>query len=178
MHQSPRSESGSCTCPGEHAGIPHGAADDLTWLLHRVAQLFRDSLGEGVKAAGLADVRDWMVLTALADGVDRSQLEIARELGVDKTTLVAIIDRLEKQGYVMRTLDPRDRRVRVPRTTESGRALQAALVKKRETAEEWLFDGLDDSDRANLKAALLHIALTGACANGTVPVCTVMIDNG
>ena len=57
------------------------------------------------------------MLAALDDGQQRTQLELSRVVCVDKTTLISVLDRLEQQELIVRTVDPSDRRVRIPQIT-------------------------------------------------------------
>jgi hypothetical protein len=50
----------------------------------------------GATAAGLSGVRDWIVLSALIAETGRTQLGLGHALGLDKTTLTALLDRVEQ----------------------------------------------------------------------------------
>ncbi|MEU4766978.1 MarR family transcriptional regulator [Actinosynnema sp. NPDC023794] len=96
----------------------------LNWLLHRAAQKLGTVAQEAAVRHGIT-TRGQIVLTALAsEEFQRTQLALGHALGVDKTTLTAELDRLERAGLIMRKPDPNDRRVRVPVITEQGRAVQ------------------------------------------------------
>ncbi|MBB6556286.1 MarR family winged helix-turn-helix transcriptional regulator [Nonomuraea rubra] len=110
------------------------AAEDLTWLAHRAAEALKGAFNQVSRAAGLADLRDWLVLALVSDGSQRTQLEIARELDIDKTTLVAIIDRLEKDGLIVRNVSERDRRVRIPSATPRGVEVKNQVAIARDAA--------------------------------------------
>ncbi len=131
--------------------------EDLTWLLHKAANRTRIELDRLAADAGLNDVRDWMVLAALADGPQCTQLELSRLLGLDKTTLIAVLDRLEQREFIVRTADPADRRVRIPRITTTGRRMQAKFAVARDAAEAKLLDGIDPEQRALLVTLLTRI---------------------
>jgi MarR family transcriptional regulator, organic hydroperoxide resistance regulator len=66
------------------------------------------------RAEGLVGVRDWIVLSAVMAQPDRTQLALGHALGLDETTLTSLLDRLETDGLIIRSLDPRDRRARIP----------------------------------------------------------------
>jgi MarR family transcriptional regulator, transcriptional regulator for hemolysin len=116
--------------PGGPEGGEPGAAD-LTWLAHRAAEALEQAFNQVSREAGLADLRHWLVLALVRGGAQRTQLEIARQLGIDKTTLMSILDRLEQDGLVVRTLSDRDRRVRIPVATPAGVAVceQVAIAR-------------------------------------------------
>jgi DNA-binding MarR family transcriptional regulator len=142
---------------GECSGLL-SCPDDLTWLLHKAANRMRAELDRLAAAAGLNDVRDWMVLAALSDGPHCTQLELSRLLGLDKTTLIAVLDRLEQRELIVRTADPVDRRVRIPRITDAGRQMQIKFATARDDAEAQLLDGIDADQRALLVKLLTQIA--------------------
>jgi DNA-binding MarR family transcriptional regulator len=138
---------GLLTCP-----------DDLTWLLHKAANRMRAELDRLATEAGLSDVRDWIVLACLTDGAQCTQLELSRLLGLDKTTLITVLDRLEQRDLIVRTADPSDRRVRIPRITTAGRQLQARFATDRDAAEAQLLAGIEPDQRALLVTLLTRIA--------------------
>jgi DNA-binding MarR family transcriptional regulator len=132
--------------------------DDLTWLLHRAAMRMRSETDRVAAEAGLSDIRDWMVLAALTDGPQCTQLELSRLLGLDKTTLITVLDRLEHRKLIMRTADPSDRRVRIPRITAAGRRIQVKFANDRDAAEQHLLAGIAPEQRDLLVALLRQIA--------------------
>src|ERR1044071_6647891 len=64
--------------------------------------------------------RQLALLTLFADGPARSQQDGAAQLGIDRTTMVALVDELEEKGLVRRAVAPGDRRKRLVRLTERG----------------------------------------------------------
>ena len=113
--------------PSDQAGT-HTQPADLTWLLHRAAQRMRAALDLVAIAHGLAGVRDWIVLSALIAQPGRTQLALGHALGLDKTTLTSLLDRLETGGLIIRSLDPHDGRARIPQVTTAGRRTQARIT--------------------------------------------------
>jgi MarR family transcriptional repressor of emrRAB len=61
-------------------------------------------------------------LANLADGRSRNVRELAEDTGTRATTLTGVLDRLERRGYLIRELDPADRRSFRLALTASGRA--------------------------------------------------------
>ncbi|WP_375491403.1 MarR family winged helix-turn-helix transcriptional regulator [uncultured Jatrophihabitans sp.] len=131
---------------------------DLTLLLHAAADRMVVELDRAAVELGLNDVRDWMVLAALDDEVARTQLELSRMICIDKTTLITVLDRLEKQELVVRAGDPTARRVRIPRITAAGRRAHAKFATARDAAEKRALDGVDTDQRAVLFDLLARIA--------------------
>lgn len=117
-----------------------------------------DELDRAAVAMGLSDVRDWLVLAALDDGEQRTQLELSRMVCIDKTTLISVLDRLEQHDLVVRTVSPSDRRVRIPQVTASGQRVYAEFAAARDAAEAIALDGVSEQDRTLLLDLLSRIA--------------------
>ncbi|MCU1656778.1 MAG: MarR family transcriptional regulator [Pseudonocardiales bacterium] len=131
---------------------------DLTFLLHAAVDRMTVDLDRAAVEMGLNDVRDWLVLAVLDDGEQRTQLELSRMVCVDKTTLISVLDRLEQQQLVVRTVDPADRRVRIPQITPAGRRVYAKFATARDAAEARALDGVDPEQRILLLDLLTRIA--------------------
>lgn len=144
--------------PDQELAICAEFPTDLTMLLHAAADRMRDELDRAAVEMGLSDVRDWMVLAALDDGRPRTQLELSKVVCVDKTTLISVLDRLEGHELVVRTVDPSDRRVRIPQITPIGREVYAKFAVARDAAEAAALDGVDQADRDLLVELLARIA--------------------
>lgn len=143
-----------------------GPDSELTWLLHRAAQRMRAAVGAEADRRGVM-LRAHIVLSALHKTQDLTQLELGHALGMDKTTLTAEIDRLEKAGLVRRRVDPRDRRARIPAITAKGERLRADIAAHTEAAEASALEGLTKGQIAALRKALYAIIGTsddpGSC---------------
>lgn len=131
---------------------------DLTWLLHRAAQRMRTALDDVARRHGLAGARDWLVLSALAAGPRQTQLSLAHALGLDKTTLTSLLDRLENRGLIARCLDNHDRRARIPVLTDAGRSIQCKVAAARDHAEAEALCGFTAAERELLRSLLTRLA--------------------
>lgn len=147
----------------EHPGRPTlgpGPDAELTWLLHRAAQRMNAVVGAEAERHGLT-LRDHIVLSALHKTADLTQIELGQALGMDKTTLTAEIDRLEKAGLVSRRVDPRDRRARIPAITPDGDSVRSLIARGAEAAETAAVQSLASGQSALLRDALYRIIGTG-----------------
>jgi MarR family transcriptional regulator for hemolysin len=97
------------------------------FLVHDVSRLRRTAFDNRVKHLGITRSQ-WWVLANLSrhEGEAMTQIELARLLDVGKVTLGGLVDRLEENGFVVRTSDKRDRRSK--RVTVSPKGM--ALVQK------------------------------------------------
>ncbi len=81
-------------------------------------------------------LRQGVVLAAIAEGVVRSQSELVRATGVDRSTLADMIARMEKKGLILRATAADDGRAKSVALTPAGRArLEEALPAMRQVDE-------------------------------------------
>lgn len=97
-----------------------------------------------------------MVIVANNEGL--SQTRLARTLGIDGSTMVAMIDRLEENGWLRRQRSEVDRRSHALYLTETGSQLLARLTPLVEAHEAELAQGLSADDKKNLLELLAKIA--------------------
>ncbi len=97
-----------------------------------------------------------MVIVANNEGL--SQTRLARTLGIDGSTMVAMIDRLEENDWVRRQRSEVDRRSHALYLTEEGSELLARLTPLVEAHEADLARSLSADDKKTLLALLAKIA--------------------
>lgn len=129
---------------------------EITWLLHRAAQRLRNATGEQAEARGV-QLREYIILSALDMNPALTQIELGKTLGLDKTTLMNQLARLERMGLVVRVADPRDARARIPRNTEAGSALRAEVAEACERVESAMLDGFGVQDVGVFRRMLVEI---------------------
>jgi DNA-binding MarR family transcriptional regulator len=132
-------------------------ADRLGYLLKHAQLRLAELSGSALAPFGVSG-RECAVLIAIDQQAPQSQQEVARRMGVDRTTMVALIDDLEGKGLVERRPDPDDRRKNVVALTGVGRTtLRQATAATRE-AERRFLASLSDDESAILRKALQAIA--------------------
>ena len=104
------------------------------------------------------NARELTVLLFLAGREPESQQHAARNLGVDRTTMVALLDALEDKRLVARRPDRHDRRRNVVELTDTGRRVLRRATRASDEAERQLLTGFDEADAAQLRALLGRIA--------------------
>lgn len=135
---------------------------DLNWLMNRAGHDLRQAMDAEAAKHGLT-IRGQIVLTAIVQQKDEqhSQLALSTRIGLDKTTMTAVLDKLEAQGLLIRTPDPNDRRARIPVITDQGRELQAKVYRALQDVEERLLSALSEDERDQLRALLRRIITPG-----------------
>ncbi|WP_027341571.1 MarR family winged helix-turn-helix transcriptional regulator [Hamadaea tsunoensis] len=112
------------------------------------------------ETAGLADLgitpRDRWLLERAKDS-DLTQRELADLCGLDKTTMVVVIDKLEKEGLVERRPSSVDRRAWIINVTPKGRKVlgKADVVIERTQAE--ILSTIDPAVRDGLVGGLSQL---------------------
>ncbi len=141
--------------PGPASAGP-SADSEITWLLHRAAQRMRSVTGDQAERHGI-QLRDYIVLSALDKTPNLTQVELGKALGLDRTTLMTQLDRLEWTGLVVRRSDPRDRRTRIPEITEAGNALRAKVASACDSAEAAAMDSFSQDQVQIFRSMLFAI---------------------
>ena len=107
-----------------------------------------------------SDLHELAVLVVLAAGEPLSQVEAAGRLGVDRTTMVSLIDGLEDHGLVERRRSPQDRRKNIVELTPEGRDCLRQAERARRAAERRFLAPLDEEAAASFVRALQALVLT------------------
>lgn len=103
------------------------------------------------------NVRMCGVLNLLKDEGPASQQEIGEQLGIDRTTMVEIVDELERQGIVRRERSALDRRSYAVTLTPGGKAKQKRAAEVFDAAAEDFFSPLSAAERDKLLGMLSRL---------------------
>jgi len=96
-------------------------------------------------------------LLFLAGHEPASQQHAAKRLGVDRTTMVTVLDTLQGKGLVSRRPDAEDRRRNVVELTDAGLDLLRQATRASDGAERALLTPLNSQDARQLRDALQHV---------------------
>jgi DNA-binding MarR family transcriptional regulator len=86
-----------------------------------------------------------------------SQQAIGERLRIDRTTMVTLIDDLERAGYVKRERNPGDRRAYVIKLTAAGRRAQARAEEAVDAHALQFFGQLSEAERQELHRLLARL---------------------
>jgi MarR family transcriptional regulator, transcriptional regulator for hemolysin len=122
-----------------------------------VGRAFNDTL-----AAHGGSIPIWLILNALKNEPRRTQLELARAVGIEGPTMTRHLDGLEQAGLVERRRDSVDRRAVQVQLTRAGHALHGRLLKAVIAFNRQLRTGLSRADVDTLRRLLgqLHKNVT------------------
>src|SRR5215831_1161725 len=125
----------------------------MTYLLRRVTDAAGRMANAHLATLGL-DTRHYSVLAVLAAGAGSSQRTIADTLGLDRATVVALVDKLESDGLARRAQSPADRRANAVELTARGRRVFKRADALMETCERSFVEALRDDERRQLTGLL------------------------
>lgn len=139
--------------------IPPSLQDRPGALLVIAARTGQTLAGRRLEPLGL-NVRLCGVLNLLAEGAI-SQQAIGERLGIDRTTVVELIDELESQEVVVRRRNPSDRRSYALHLTAKGKVVQKRAARAFDAAADEFFGALNGRERDSL-ADMLRRLIQGA----------------
>jgi DNA-binding MarR family transcriptional regulator len=142
--------------PEETGPLP-ALAERLGYLLKHAQERLSGLTAEALAPFGVTG-RQVAVLIAIDDRVPLSQQEVAGRLGVDRTTMVSLIDELEAVQLVQRRPDPADRRRNVVALTPDGRATLDGASRASRDAERRFLGALPGPEAAALRRTLRAVA--------------------
>jgi MarR family transcriptional regulator for hemolysin len=117
-----------------------------------VSRAFNDVLAE---AGGTLPV--WLILSSAKAEDRRTQLELARAVGIEGPTLTRHLDGLEEAGLVRRQRDAADRRAMRVELTDAGEELFQRLRQAVVAFNRRLTDGLSEQELDRLRRTLARL---------------------
>jgi DNA-binding MarR family transcriptional regulator len=140
--------------PSPRQAPPRGATGHRLGYLLKHAHLRYAQLTTGELESLGVSPRQWAALNCLDEQHALSQREVAELLGVDRTTMVALVDELEARGWVTRQPLADDRRKNIVHLTGTGRDLMRRGGLVIDECERRFLAALSEPDAARLKDAL------------------------
>ncbi|WP_328458292.1 MarR family winged helix-turn-helix transcriptional regulator [Amycolatopsis sp. NBC_00438] len=136
-------------------GPPAAVGRRLGYLLKHAQQQLAE-LAEPLYGPLGVTGRQLALLALFGDGPAQSQQDGAARLGIDRTTMVALVDELEAKDLVRREVAPGDRRKRLVRLTDEGERVRQAGEEATREAEALLLAPLGDGAE-QLRTALHRV---------------------
>lgn len=139
--------------------FPAAMLDRSSFLLGKLHTALLDIEARELGQLGL-DVKQHAVLTVLVDEGPMTQQSMGQRLGIDRTTVVTVVDGLDESGLVERRRSPADRRAYLLTPTRAGRQSQKRGQRAVRAAEKQLLGALTEPERRTL-VDLMARALSG-----------------
>ena len=129
------------------------------YLMSRVTLGVTSALKKGLASAGVGEVKPAYLGVLLClwqeDGLRGNAL--GRRAGLEPSTMTGLLDRMERDGLVVRSADPRDRRAQHIRLTDTGRGVRTSVLRVVDRTLARVFDGIPAEELSRTKALLRHV---------------------
>ena len=129
------------------------------YLVSRVTLLMTSALKKSMAAAGVGRVRPSYlgVLWSLwrEDGIPL--VELGRRAGLEPSTMTGLIDRMERDGLVVRSANPNDRRAQHIHLSESGYDLREPVTSVVDRTLSNVLDGVSAEELTHTIGVLRQI---------------------
>ena len=136
------------------------------WIMGAAHELQR-ALNEELAAHGIT-FRQWEVLALISLKGDQSQSELAEQMRLEAPTLVGVLDRMERDGWIVRVTDQNDRRRKIVRPTSQVEPVWSRMIECARSIRARATKGLGEGDLTTLRDCLLTVR--GNLAGDKTPV--------
>jgi DNA-binding MarR family transcriptional regulator len=112
--------------------------------------VFADFAGTFAKAGEALTPGEFGLLTLVERNAGLSQIALARALGIDRSTLVPILNRLQGRGLLVRHASPTDGRTHALGLTPAGEKALAKFARLVKAHEKRIASGLSSAETSKL----------------------------
>ena len=122
--------------------------DCIYYLISRVTLTVTASLKKEFVSAGVEQVKPAYlgVMISLWREDGPKVVDLGRSAGLEPSTMTGLLDRMERDGLVVRAADPTDRRAQRIFLTDAGRDIREPIRRVVENTLGTVFDGISDAD--------------------------------
>lgn len=135
---------------------PARLAGKPSWLLTQLAVHAHRLASEGFAEVGARGYH-YRVLAVLDEFGAVSQAELGRRSNMDRSDVVAAVNELAAQDFVLRQQDPQDRRRNTVTLTESGRQHLRLMDRALDGVQDAVLGPLPEEDRQTLTRLLTRL---------------------
>ncbi len=150
------------------SSLPGSLTGDTGFWLAKLGWAASKLFVQTLEPCGLRP-KHYAVLSLLADLGPRSQQAIGEVLNIDASTMVALIDDLEREGLAERRRNPTDRRAYAVHPTQKGEQRRATAALAVKAMDDHLVSPLDEAERAQLHDLLVRVAAEGHLPQAVPP---------
>jgi MarR family transcriptional regulator for hemolysin len=123
--------------------LPETMEERFSAALHATARIWRQALDKRLKHLGIGQ-SGWMTIAMVAKSAEPlSQRALADQVGVEGPSMVSMLDRLERDGFLLRSPSPLDRRVKLVGLTDTGRQVYEEVRREAIAVRGSLLDGIE-----------------------------------
>ncbi|MGH1486181.1 MAG: MarR family winged helix-turn-helix transcriptional regulator [Cellvibrionaceae bacterium] len=133
--------------------------NSFAFWIHRLNSLLQDQFNQQLKDYEITWPQ-WMLLNVLEGSAANTPALIAEQLGVDRSGITRLLDRLEVKEYIEREHDKLDRRSVKVHITDKGKKLISAINTAAYQHQETFLADLHLSERRGFKKELQKMLRT------------------
>lgn len=126
------------------------------YLVNHMARIFAQELGARIRPLGL-NIGTFPALLELWEEDGLTQKQLVARLEIEQATMANTLNRMERDGLVIRRKDPSDGRAQQVWLTEQARSLQAPATAAAEAVNADLLSGLSPTEREQLTGLMTRV---------------------
>lgn len=134
--------------------------NSYTFWISRLANMMQEQFNQNLKSADVTWPQ-WMVLNVLFQQLADTPASIADNIGVDRSAVTRLLDRLEKKALVQREHDKLDRRSVKIKITDTGADLMEELNGKARDHQDYFLSGLHNTEHRAFKGNIQKLLRLG-----------------
>lgn len=127
--------------------------NSIGYWVFATAQALAAAMNDELSAHGITS-RQWEVLACISHAGALSQSELADRMHIEAPTLVGVLDRMERDGWIQRVTDGQDRRRKLIRPTERAEEQWGRMVACALAVRARALQGLSEDDMRVVRETL------------------------
>lgn len=136
--------------------LEHDFENSVGFWICSASHVFQKAMNEELAPQGITH-RQCQVLGCLAIEGPVSQAELAERMRIEPPTLVGILDRMERDGWIRRAADKHDRRRKLIQPLPAARPVWTKIIAAAERVRRRATAGMTRSQLVQLKQTLKQI---------------------
>lgn len=134
--------------------------NSFTYWISRLSSLMQEQFNQQLKEEEVTWPQ-WMVLNVLQQGLAKTPAGIAENIGIDRSAITRLLDRLEKKSLINREHDKLDRRSVNVHITDNGSELMSKLNQAAKAHQEHFLSSLHATEYRSFKGNLQKMLRLG-----------------
>ncbi|HEY9774092.1 MAG TPA: MarR family transcriptional regulator [Planktothrix sp.] len=142
----------------EHASapVPASLAVSAGFLLGRVSRILQENNEKALAPLHLS-LRELGVMRVVGDEGPLTQQALGKRINLDRTSVVQVVDELEKRQFLTRVQNEQDRRSNLLYLTVRGKKTLAAAIKITNKVQTTFLAPLGDEEWQTIKSGLIKL---------------------
>jgi DNA-binding MarR family transcriptional regulator len=131
-------------------------ADKLSEVMPAIFREYMRSTPQTVRSSGITPPQ-FMILSSLDKNGESRMTDLARALGVSTAAVTGIVDRLVRDGCIVRRSDPKDRRIVKVGLTAKATRMVKEMMEHRKKLTMRIFGMISQREREEYLKILMHV---------------------